>query len=252
MNEYVATTGVVPATSAEWLVIDFLAYGSTDGLKAMTTRERSGLLDDYLTIYDRMPSTTADWQSLANIANGTTPSRVLSLEAAAIKEFVKVFNRTVDFSDAGDEAFVHQVAYRLRAENRNLDSEKTAIQKFIGVYKTAPKTGYAWAIMRAIAYSGVTEINDTVEPEVSSVPALSADRNMAAEIDAVNSYVSLTGVTPSGDAWTSVHFLAYGSTDLSKTKSSAQRYEYLKNYRKTYSTLPVTEAEWVVLTGMVK
>ena len=258
LKEYVSIKKVLPATNQEWYVIDFLAYGSTSKVRAIGQRERLGLLKDFMAIYDRLPQNSKDWENMANIAAGTTPSRVLSREAAAIKEFVKVFKRAIDFSQAGDEAFVHQLAYNLRPQTRSLGAERSAIAKFFKVYKKNPNTSYTWAVMRAIAYSGVSEMIEeakaTKEAEQigSLAPQLPATRNLVIEMDAVNQYVRLTGTTPSGDAWASVHFLAYGSTDESKGKSVAQRFEYLKNFKKKFNKLPTTETGWSEIAEMVK
>ncbi|MBT7929169.1 carboxypeptidase regulatory-like domain-containing protein, partial [Candidatus Peregrinibacteria bacterium] len=256
--KYVSIKKVLPATNQEWYVIDFIAYGSTAKVRAISQRERFGLLKDFMAIYDRLPQNSKDWENMANIAAGTTPSRVLSREAAAIKEFVKVFKRAIDFSQDGDEAFVHQLAYNLRPQTRSLGAERSAIAKFLKVYKKDPNTSYTWAVMRAIAYSGVSEMIEEAkavkeaEQVGSLAPQLPVTRNLVIEMDAVNQYVRLTGTTPSGDAWASVHFLAYGSTDESKAKTSTQRFEFLKNFRKKFNKLPTTNNGWSELAEMVR
>jgi len=83
--------------------------------------------------------------------------RVLKAEAKAIVTFKKIFKRLVNFNSASDDRFVQILSYRLRVEPRNLDSEKTALKKFIKVYKVLPKDSLSWAIIRALAYSGVVK-----------------------------------------------------------------------------------------------
>lgn len=157
IKDFVGLRKMLPSSERDWQIIDYLAYGSIEKTKKMSSRERKGLLLDFVAIYEKYPNSNKDWESLANIATGKTPSRILIREAAAIKEFVKVFNRLVDFKNPNDEAFVHNLAYSLRPQNRKIDAERAAINKFVEVYRTAPKTGYAWAIVRAIAYSGLAK-----------------------------------------------------------------------------------------------
>jgi len=59
-------------------------------------------------------------------------------------------------NNANDNAAVTVMAYGLRqkAENRNLNSEKSGIQTFKGIYGHTPQTTEEWNIMQAITYSG--------------------------------------------------------------------------------------------------
>jgi len=156
LTEFVALTKYEPTTQADNWVVDYLAYGNSTKTTAMNARERKGVLEDFINIYGNLPKNESDWKALAQVADGsTTPKRVLAQEVKAIKEFFKIFKKNVNFKEQTNELFVHKLAYRLRAEQRDLAKEKTALQKFIKVYKKNPWDGYAWSIVRALAYSGI-------------------------------------------------------------------------------------------------
>ena len=262
-----------PSTEKDWKVVNYLAYGTTDKVKGLATTERKELISDYKAIYNKLPGSEKDWTDLAKIAEGVTPSRVLSKEAQAIKTFAKVFGRAVDFKNAADEKFVHSVAYNLRAETKDTTKEKSAIAQVQKTLKQTPNSSELWAVVRAIAYSGVEpkavkapavekkavekpalEALKTSEPIINAVPAqpAAAERNLKAEISAVSDYTKIAGKTPSGDGWKVIQFISYGSSDASKEKTSAERTAIVKQYKAKYKALPATEADWQKLTQLVK
>jgi len=158
LTDFIALTKLVPSTQADNWVVDYLAYGNSASTLKMTARERRGLLDDFISIYGNLPKTESDWKALAEIADGkVTPKRVLAQEVKAIKDFFKIFKKTVNFKDKTNESFVHKLAYRMRATDRNLAKEQKALSKFVNVYQKNPWDGYAWSIVRALAYSGVLD-----------------------------------------------------------------------------------------------
>jgi hypothetical protein len=154
LKEYTKIIKKLPKTNAEWLVITFLSYGGSDVTKAMTMKDRNGLLSDFKDIYGRLPATDADWQDLANIAKGATPTKAASKEAQALKDFKKIFKRAANLSVANEKSFVQMITYRLRVVTRDIEKEKIGIAKFRSVYKVGPKTAKDWAIVRALAYLG--------------------------------------------------------------------------------------------------
>jgi len=155
IKEFAKFKKAVPSDSSEWLVVDFLAYGSTTHTQAMSQYERNVLLSDYQDIYKRLPSTSQDWVDMGNIAQGETPTRVLAREAKALREFVYIFDRIVDFTNVNDEKFIHQTSYTLREYDRDLSRERSALAVFSKAYNHLPSTAWGWTVLRAIAYSGV-------------------------------------------------------------------------------------------------
>jgi hypothetical protein len=65
--------------------------------------------------------------------------------------------------NAHDNAAVTVMAYGLRqkAENRNLNSEKSGIKTFKNIYGHTPSSTEDWNIMQAITYSGASRGADT-------------------------------------------------------------------------------------------
>jgi len=52
------------------------------------------------------------------------------------------------------DAAVPVIAYGLRPGNRNMESEKKAIDIYRSIFKKAPVEANDWDLVRAIAYSG--------------------------------------------------------------------------------------------------
>ncbi len=262
VKDYAKLVGKSPATANEWRVVDFLTYGTTDKVKKMAERERVGLLEDYKAVYNHIPSTDSDWESVAKMAEGTTPARIIGREAEALKAFVKVFGRLVDFSKPAEEKFIHSVAYYLRPEARELAKEKTALATFSKSFKQMPNTGFMWSVLRGIAYAGVSMTApapapvETVPaapvveaPKDNAVPALpvSADRDLKNEITAVNDYIALAGQSPDAEGWNVVTFISYGSTAASKAKTSVERLQAVKDFKTANGKFPSTEADWMAV-----
>ena len=261
-----------PKAAADWDAVKYLAYCTTDKTKSMTTAERKDLLTDYKAVYGKLPSTEKDWTDLGKIAQGVTPTRVLSKEVQAIKAFTKIFGRTVQFSDAANEKFVHMLAYRLEPAAKDTAKEKAAVSTYVNKYKVQPKDSFAWAVVNAIAYAGVAEKiekkaekaaetpkaeSKPAEPVVeipNAVPQLPAAelRDLKAESAALKDYVALSGKAPDDNGWKSVNFIAYGSSDASKAKTAKARLSVLKQYKSKYGKLPLSDANWQTLAGMIK
>ena len=53
-----------------------------------------------------------------------------------------------------DNAAVTVIAYGLRPDSRNLNSEKAGIKSFKHIYVYNPESAIDWDVVRAIAYSG--------------------------------------------------------------------------------------------------
>jgi len=106
-------------------------------------------------MYGRVPSSDIDWKDLNLIAQGEQPTRIIPREADAIRDFMDVYGRLVNFKSQVEEKFVHMVAYRYRVESRDLNKENTALGIFSNAYGYLPNSAHLWSVLRAIAYSGV-------------------------------------------------------------------------------------------------
>ncbi|MBT5338010.1 hypothetical protein HOL46_02015 [Candidatus Falkowbacteria bacterium] len=226
----------------------------------MEVRERKSLLSDYKSVYNKAPASTGDWSDLAKMASGSTPSRVLANEVQAIQAFTQVFNRAVDFSVKSNESFVHMVAYKLRPEARDVAKERGALGTYTGTYKSLPGNSFGWAVLKAIAYSGVADVAPVAAPVVAPAPTVapvettvasvvpvkpaSAERNLKAEILAVQDFTSLVGASPDVNGWNTVYFISYGSTVASKAQTSAERLATVQSYFTANGVVPTTASEW--------
>jgi hypothetical protein len=59
-------------------------------------------------------------------------------------------------NDPKDNAAVTVIAYGLRPANRNMESEKKAINIYHSIFKKSPSEAQDWDLVRAIAYSGAS------------------------------------------------------------------------------------------------
>jgi hypothetical protein len=139
-----------------WSVVHFIAYGTPESSN-MSIRDRQGVVGDYEEIYDRVPTTAADWQDIALILTSHKPlQRNEEVENAALYDFKKVYKRLPDYSNVHDEWAMYYIGYNIRNVVRNIDSEKFAIGTFRSIYRYVPSSSHHWSIMRAIAYSGAS------------------------------------------------------------------------------------------------
>jgi len=134
----------------------FITYGTASSLK-LGAGERAGVVSSYLQAYGQLPTTAAAWSDVLKIGNGRWPGAANDQAIVQAKsEFVKVYNRQANMSNAHDANAITIIAYGLRPTHRNTNSEKQAIRTFESVYLHAPVNALAWNIVRAIAYSGAT------------------------------------------------------------------------------------------------
>lgn len=132
----------------------FIEFG-TPSTEILGAGERAGVLNSYISAFDKVPSLAEDWQDIIKIANGRWPSeRSEDKENKAKEEFKFIYKKEADMNQLNDNAAVTVMAYGLRPANRNLNSEKAAIKIFKDIYKYAPESAIDWDIVRAIAYSG--------------------------------------------------------------------------------------------------
>lgn len=134
----------------------FIAYG-TDTTQVLGEGERAGVVNSFKAAFDKEPATDTDWEDVIKIANGRWPSQLsAAAEAGAKERFEDIYLREPDMDNPNDNAAVTIMAYGLRPDPRNLDSEKAAIKIFEGIFGHAPTSANDWDAVRAIGYSGAT------------------------------------------------------------------------------------------------
>ena len=135
-------------------ITNFIIYG-TETTLALGAGERAGTVNSYKAAFGKLPTTQSEWEDVIKIANGRWPSeRSEAAEEKAKQEFEKVYLRAADMGNPNDNAAVTIMAYGLRPDNRNLDSERAAINIFKAIYGYNPFSATDWDTARAIAYSG--------------------------------------------------------------------------------------------------
>ena len=135
---------------------NFILY-STETTDVLGAGERAGVINSYKSAFNKLPTTESEWQDAIKIANGRWPSEKSEIaENNAKKEFKKVYKREANMENPNDNAAVTVIAYGLRPDARNMDSEKTGIKTFKHIYGYNPSSAIDWDVVRAIAYSGAT------------------------------------------------------------------------------------------------
>lgn len=106
-----AANGII--TDLFHLLVDLEVYGyrqrcalNGSGHTSDKAGERTGVLDSYLSTYDKMPRSESEWQDVIKIANGRWPDeRVTSAETeAAAKHFARIYQRQADMKRPNDNA----------------------------------------------------------------------------------------------------------------------------------------------------
>ena len=142
----------------------FIAYGVDANTVKLGAGERAAVINSYKAAFAKLPETEAELTDAIKIANGRFPSLVSdAAEKTAKDQFIKIYKRIPDLNDAKDNAAIKVMAYGLRqkAENRNLNSEKSGIKIFRAIYGYTPKTTEDWNAMQAITYSGAAREKDS-------------------------------------------------------------------------------------------
>ncbi len=118
--------------------------------------ERTGVLNSYLSVFNKLPRNILEWQDVIKIANGRWPNeKNIEREKQASNTFFNaIYQRNPDMNNPNDNAAVTVIAYGLRPANRNMKSEAKAIKIYTSIFKKAPIEATDWDLVRAIAYSG--------------------------------------------------------------------------------------------------
>jgi len=133
----------------------FIASGTPTTI-LLGAGERTGVLNSYLSVFNKLPKNVLEWQDVIKIANGRWPNErsLESEEKASNLYFSAIYQRKPDMDNPNDNAAVTVIAYGLRPANRNMESEKKAIKIYRSIFHKAPREAGDWDLVRAIAYSG--------------------------------------------------------------------------------------------------
>lgn len=136
--------------------ISYFIHAGTPTTILLGSGERAGVLNSYLSVFEKLPTNVLEWQDVIKIANGRWPDErnTFSEKQAADVHFSAIYARKPDMDNANDNAAVTVIAYGLRPAARNLDSEKNAINIFESIFSRNPGNATDWDLVRAIAYSG--------------------------------------------------------------------------------------------------
>lgn len=138
------------------IIANFIEFG-TNTTEKLGQGERAGVINSFNSAFSKFPETEEDWSDIIKVANGRWPEQINeNTENNAKNAFKKIYLRNADINNSHDNAAVTIIAYGLRPNSRNLDSEKNAIRYFRAIYGYDPSSATAWDIVRAIAYSGAT------------------------------------------------------------------------------------------------
>lgn len=120
--------------------------------------ERAGVLNSYLSVFNKLPQNIPEWQDIIKIANGRWPDErnVEAEKKAADVYFSAIYKRKPKMDNPNDSAAITVIAYGLRPNSRNIESETKAIEIYKSIFKKAPLKANDWDLVRAIAYSGAT------------------------------------------------------------------------------------------------
>lgn len=138
---------------------DFLTYGINMNSMKIGVGERAAALSSYREVYGVLPVNDDQINNVIRIADGQMPSIVsANSEQKAKVAFQKMYNRQPNFNYVSDTAAINIMAYGTRqsAANRNLNSERAAINSFNNIYHYSPKSAADWNIVQGVAYSGAT------------------------------------------------------------------------------------------------
>ena len=152
------------SAEVEGVIKNFITYGVDENTKKLGEGERAAVINSFKAAFGKLPETEEELADAIKIANGRFPSILsASAEKKAKNQFVKIYKRVADMSDAKDAAAIKVMAYGLKqkAENRNLNSEKAGIKIFKAIFKKTPASTEEWNAMQAITYSGATQKKDS-------------------------------------------------------------------------------------------
>lgn len=137
--------------------ISYFIHEGTPTTILLGSGERTGVLNSYLSVFDKLPTNELEWQDVIKIANGRWPTeRSIDSEETAETSFQTIYKRSPNMDNPKDNAAVTVIAYGLRPANRNMASEKNAINIYRSIFDRSPVDAADWDLVRAIAYSGAT------------------------------------------------------------------------------------------------
>lgn len=140
----------------EKYALAFYLQSGTPTTVKLGVGERAGVVNSYLSAFNKLPRSEKEWQDVVKIANGRWPEERSQAAEFAAKQtrFFAIYKRVPDMENPHDNAAVTVISYGLRPALRNLESERNAIRIFKAIFSYQPVSALDWDMVRAIAYSG--------------------------------------------------------------------------------------------------
>ncbi|MFH0815089.1 MAG: carboxypeptidase regulatory-like domain-containing protein [Candidatus Falkowbacteria bacterium] len=133
----------VPASSAEWLVVTFLTYGSSDATKALTMAERSALVVKFKKANsNKLPKTDADWLAVAKFAQPAIKVTTITPPATTITE--KAGAPVITIVNAAPTLPIASI--------RSLAKEILSITEFGKIMRKMPAKSSEWLVVTFLTY----------------------------------------------------------------------------------------------------
>ena len=116
--------------------ISYFIHEGTPTTIFLGSGERAGVLNSYLSVFDKLPRNELEWQDIIKIANGRWPDErnIESEEQASNTFFSAIYKRKPDMNNPNDNAAVTVIAYGLRPAERNMESERQAIKIYRSIF----------------------------------------------------------------------------------------------------------------------
>ncbi|MFH0955880.1 MAG: cellulase family glycosylhydrolase [Candidatus Falkowbacteria bacterium] len=136
----------------------YLINGADANSVILGEKGRRVILANFAAVFGHEPSNENEWQDLMRINNGYWPSGISQTgENKAKEDFKKIFKRASDMNNNSDKHAVKILTYdiRQRSGERSLGKERTAIAKFIKIFRRLPSSSTDWRFVHVLAYSGV-------------------------------------------------------------------------------------------------
>lgn len=136
--------------------ISYFIDAGTPTTIVLGSGERAGVLNSYLSVFDKLPRNVLEWQDIIKIANGRWPDERSEQREKLASEnyFSAIYHREPNMENTNDNAAITVIAYGLRPAQRNMESESKAIDIYRAIFQKNPVEASDWDLVRAIAYSG--------------------------------------------------------------------------------------------------
>lgn len=156
-NDHIDLNGDNELSEQGTSYINYFVEHGTPATNRLGAGERAGVVNSFRSAFSHFPKSEEEWEDVIKIATGHWPDqRSDSSEEEAKTEFRKIYLRDANMANPYDNAAVTVIAYGLRPDDRNLESEYISAKIFENIYNHPPSSARDWDVVRAIAYSGAS------------------------------------------------------------------------------------------------